>query len=233
MRAGCCGWRGVGRGKPFLGGNSVTRVGPIVTGKLVIYPIRDYGDGTQLINWVAEIRRHVDTPNDWSKPGRLEDFIQAFENWHFDWLDIPAMLRASDVVLEYPMVDRDPIPRWSFGRVTLLGDAAHPMYPRGGNGAAQSILDAERLAADLVRGADVAAALKSYEDERLPKTAEVVRTNRVKPPDYIIELTEQRAGYKPFADLENVLPRAEREALLEGYKRTAALDITAVNTGRL
>lgn len=224
-------WRGVMRGPPFLDGDSVTRVGPISTGKLVIYPIRDHGDGTHLINWVAEIRRQVDAPNDWHKPGRLEDFLPAYANWKFDWLDIPDMLRRSETVLEYPMVDRDPLDRWSFGRVSLLGDAAHPMYPRGGNGGAQAIIDAEYLADMLVRHASVTEALRAYEAERMPKTAQVVRTNRTKPPDHIIELAEERSGYKPFASLDAILPRAELEGVLESYRRTAALDISAVNGG--
>ena len=224
-------WRGVMRGAPFLGGDSVTRVGPLVSGKLVIYPIRNFPDGSQLLNWVAEIRREVDAPNDWHKPGRLSDFLPAYERWRFDWLDIPDMLRRSEVVLEYPMVDRDPIDRWSFGRVTLLGDAAHPMYPRGGNGGAQAIIDADVLAQMLVRHADVVEALRAYEAERAPKAAQVVRMNRSKPPDHIIELTEQRSGGKPFESLEAVLPRAELEAVLEGYRKTAAYDVAAVNGG--
>ena len=173
----------------------------------------------------------VDAPNDWHKAGRLQDFAHVYAGWRFDWLDIPDLLARSEIVLEYPMVDRDPIPRWSFGRVTLLGDAAHPMYPRGGNGGAQSILDAEYLASCLARGADVPAALAAYEAERAPRTAEIVRTNRTRPPDHIIELTEQRSGYKPFDRIEDVLPRAELEEVLEGYRRTVALDIAAVNDG--
>lgn len=224
-------WRGVTRGMPFLDGATVTRVGPISTGKLVIYPIRDHGDGTQLINWVAEIRMAVDAPNDWHKAGRLEDFAHLYANWRFAWLDIPDLLARSEIVLEYPMVDRDPIPRWSFSRVTLLGDAAHPMYPRGGNGGAQSIIDAEFLSECLQRFGAIPEALAAYEAERAPKTAEIVHMNRTRPPDHIIELTESRAGYKPFARLEDVLPKAELDAVLESYKRTVALDIAAVNRG--
>ncbi len=226
-------WRGVTTGRPFLDGATVTRVGPIKTGKLVIYPIRNLEGGDQLINWVAEIRRHVDTPNDWSMPGRLEDMLPAYEGWTFDWLDIPDLLRRSEILLEYPMVDRDPLPRWSFGRVTLLGDAAHPMYPRGGNGAAQSILDAECLDAMLARHDDPAAALAAYDGDRRPKTTGVVLANRVTPPDHIIEVTEERSGYKPFDRLDDVIPKAELDRIIEDYKRTAAYDLAAVNEGRI
>ncbi|HKC09003.1 MAG TPA: FAD-dependent monooxygenase, partial [Methylomirabilota bacterium] len=141
-------WRGVTRAKPFLTGRSYVRVGSIQRGNLVIYPIIDDvdGQGRQLINWTVQVAQPGYDRNDWNKPGRLEDFLPMFAGWTFDWLDIPDLLRRSDVIFEYPMVDRDPIDRWTFGRVTLLGDAAHPMYPRGSNGGAQAILDARALA---------------------------------------------------------------------------------------
>ena len=166
-------WRGVTRAAPFLTGASMVRVGWLACGKLVIYPVRDLGDGTgrQLINWVAEL----ETPNyrrwDWNRPGRLDDFIGAFADWHFDWLDVPALMRATEPILEFPMVDRDPLPRWSVGRLTLLGDAAHPMYPRGSNGAVQAIFDARALADALAADADMVAALAAYEHQRRPATA--------------------------------------------------------------
>ena len=144
-------WRGVTRWKPILSGASMTRAGWLSHGKMVIYPIREAGsDGLQLVNWVAEI----ETPNyrrrDWNRAGSLDDFIGAFADWHFDWLDVPAFIRAADSVLEFPMVDQDPLPRWSFGRVTLLGDAAHPMVPRGSNGAGQAILDTRAMTSALL-----------------------------------------------------------------------------------
>ncbi len=161
-------WRGVTRWKPILSGASMVRAGWLSHGKMVIYPIRSAGaDGLQLVNWVAEI----ETPNylkrDWNRRGSIEDFIGAFADWHFDWLDVPAFIRAADSVLEFPMVDQDPLPRWSFGRVTLLGDAAHPMVPRGSNGAGQAILDARALAAALSENDDPAAALAAYRACRL------------------------------------------------------------------
>jgi 5-methylphenazine-1-carboxylate 1-monooxygenase len=131
-------WRGVTRRKPILGGRTYMRVGSILTGKIVIYPIVDNVDdeGNQLINWMAEIKRDTTEQNDWNKPGNLADFFPLYEDWRFDWLDVAKMIRDADQILEYPMVDKDPIDRWTFGRVTLAGDAAHPMYPRGSNGAA-------------------------------------------------------------------------------------------------
>src|SRR5690606_22876219 len=133
---------------PILTGASMVRAGWFTPGKMVVYPIRDDVNerGDQLVNWVAEVASPMLDERDWNRPGLIDDFIGPFEDWHFDWLDVPAMIRASEQVLEYPMVDQEPLDHWTEGRVTLLGDAAHPMVPRGSNGAAQSILDARRLA---------------------------------------------------------------------------------------
>jgi 2-polyprenyl-6-methoxyphenol hydroxylase-like FAD-dependent oxidoreductase len=214
-------WRGVTRAKPFLTGRSYVRVGSIQRGNLVIYPIADDvdGDGRQLINWTSQVAQPGYERNDWNKPGRLEDFLPIYAGWTFDWLDIPDLLRRSDVIFEYPMVDRDPIDRWTFGRVTLLGDAAHPMYPRGSNGAAQAILDARALADRLAAGGDPAAALAAYEAARSGPTARVVRTNREQPPDYLIRRVEELVGDAPFDDLDRYISRAELRGFSEEYKR--------------
>jgi len=214
-------WRGVTRATPFLTGRSYVRVGSIQRGNLVIYPIADDvdGDGRQLINWTSQVAQPGYERNDWNKPGRLEDFLPIYAGWTFDWLDIPDLLRRSDVIFEYPMVDRDPIDRWTFGRVTLLGDAAHPMYPRGSNGAAQAILDARALADRLAAGGDPAAALAAYEAARSGPTARVVRTNREQPPDYLIRRVEELVGDAPFDDLDRYISRAELRGFSEEYKR--------------
>jgi 2-polyprenyl-6-methoxyphenol hydroxylase-like FAD-dependent oxidoreductase len=215
-------WRGVTRWKPMLSGASMVRAGWLSHGKMVIYPIREAGaDGLQLINWVAEI----ETPNyrkrDWTRAGSLDDFIGPFSDWHFDWLDVPAFIRASDSVLEFPMVDQDPLPRWSFGRVTLLGDAAHPMVPRGSNGAGQAILDAKALTAALSEIADPVAALAEYEKQRLEATTRIVLTNRTNPPDAILREVFQRTHDRPFKAIDDVISREELVALSDGYKRIA------------
>ena len=215
-------WRGVTRWKPMLSGASMVRAGWLSHGKMVIYPIRAAGsDGLQLINWVAEI----ETPNyrkrDWNREGSLDDFIGPFADWHFAWLDVPAFIRAADSVLEFPMVDQDPLPRWSFGRVTLLGDAAHPMVPRGSNGAGQAILDARALTMALLQNADPVAALAAYESQRLAVTTRIVLTNRTNPPDAILREVFQRTRDKPFNAIEDVISREELAGLSEGYKRIA------------
>jgi 5-methylphenazine-1-carboxylate 1-monooxygenase len=225
--SGCNMWRGVTRWPPFLSGASMVRAGWLATGKMVIYPIRNHIDdeGRQLINWVAEIETPRHLARDWNRPGRLADFVGAFRDWRFDWLDVPAMIGAADMILEFPMVDQDPLPRWSFGRVSLLGDAAHPMVPRGSNGAGQAILDASALAHCLSAGADdPITALRAYENRRREATANVVRTNRANPPDAILREVYQRTGDKPFDDIDKVISREELAAISESYKRVAGYD---------
>jgi 2-polyprenyl-6-methoxyphenol hydroxylase-like FAD-dependent oxidoreductase len=222
-------WRGVTRGRPFLTGASVTRIGPISPGKFLIYPIRDLGDGTQLINWVAEVQGGSWQMNDWHTPGRREDFAHLYRDWRFDWVDVPDLIDRAEFILQYPMVDRDPVERWAFGRVTLLGDAAHPMYPRGGNGAAQSIIDARTIAGILQRGDDVETAFAAFEAERLAPTATIVRTNRVRPPDALINLVEERTGGGRFERIEDVVSPDEIRALVQGYASVAGYDIASAN----
>jgi len=215
-------WRGVTRWKPILSGASMVRAGWLSHGKMVIYPIRPAGaDGLQLVNWVAEIETPVYRQRDWNRPGAIDDFIGAFADWHFDWLDVPAFIRSADSVLEFPMVDQDPLPRWSFGRATLLGDAAHPMVPRGSNGAGQAILDARALVSALLEHTDPAAALASYEQQRLDATARVVLANRANPPDAILREVFQRTNDRPFKDIDDVISRDELVGLTESYKRIA------------
>jgi 5-methylphenazine-1-carboxylate 1-monooxygenase len=224
--SGCNMWRGVTRWPPFLSGASMVRAGWLATGKMVIYPIRNRIDdeGRQLVNWVAEIETPRHRTRDWNRPGRLADFVGAFADWRFDWLDVPAMIAAADIILEFPMVDQDPLPRWSFDRVTLLGDAAHPMVPRGSNGAGQAILDARALSDCLAATTDPVAGLHAYQQKRLEATANVVRTNRANPPDAILREVYVRTGDKPFADIDAVISRAELAAISDDYKRVAGYD---------
>ena len=218
-------WRGVTIGKPVLDGRSAIRVGRISTGKLVLYPIREFPDGTQLLNWAAEVLTDVRKENDWGSRGRLEDFIGYYAESKFDWLDVPQLFEKAEFILEYPMVDRNPIDRWTLGRVTLLGDAAHPMYPRGGNGAAQAIIDASALAPLLAEAADPREALRVYEGDRRPKTTKISLTNRSEPPDVIIDLVETRCNGKKFARIEDVVTPHELAAISEKYKKIAGYDL--------
>ena len=220
-------WRGVTVGKPYLGGATMVQAGHH-TQKFVCYPIsRKHADnGEALINWICDL--HVgDGPlpsrEDWNKPGKLEDFLPRFADWKFDWLDVPAVIRAAHTILEFPMIDRDPLPRWSHGRVTLLGDAAHPMYPIGSNGASQAILDGEAITQELSAGGDPEAALQRYEQRRLPPTARIVDSNRRRGIDVMLDIVEQRAP-QGFTDLESVLPADELEKIVGDYKKLVTQD---------
>ena len=223
-------WRGVTRRKPILTGRSYMRVGSIRTGKIVIYPIIDKVDdqGNQLINWMAEIQTENAAINDWNKSGKLEDFLPIYAGWKFDWLDVGELIRNADQILEYPMVDKDPVDRWTFGRVTFLGDAAHPMYPRGSNGAAQALIDARTLADILAKTADAAAALKEYETVRLAPASKVVRTNREFPPDFLNIKVEELTGDKPFNNLDEYISQDELRALSDNYKKIAGFAVESL-----
>jgi 2-polyprenyl-6-methoxyphenol hydroxylase-like FAD-dependent oxidoreductase len=215
-------WRGVARSRPILDGRTYIRIGSIRSAKIVIYPIRRADkSGLQEINWTVEMPMAGGEKNDWNKPGKLEDFIGSFEDWHFDWIDVPALLRASHVLLEYPMVDKAPIPRWTFGRVTFVGDAAHPMYQRGSNGAAQALIDARTIANFLRDTKDPLEALGKYESARRPATTRIVHTNRETPPDVINIKVEELTGDKPFDDLDRFISQNELRALSDNYKEIA------------
>jgi 2-polyprenyl-6-methoxyphenol hydroxylase-like FAD-dependent oxidoreductase len=225
-------WRAVTPGIPFLTGRSMFMAGH-ARQKFVSYPITmpETPGGEALINWVAELRFDVtELPNreDWNRRGNSDDFLPAFANWRFDWLDIPDLIRRAEAIYEYPMVDRDPLARWSHGRVTLLGDAAHPMYPVGSNGASQAILDARALVDALAAHADIEAALRAYEAARLPPTATITLSNRQQGPERVMQIVEERAP-EGFTDLETVAPLTEREAIAAEYKRLAGFDRERLN----
>ncbi|MDR3532334.1 MAG: flavin-dependent oxidoreductase [Rhodopila sp.] len=225
-------WRGTTRANPFLTGRSMIMAGHEFQ-KFVAYPIsRSAADrGEAVINWIAERKFRPDYSwrrEDWNRAGNLADFLPQFANWRFDWLDVPAVIQAASGCFEYPMVDRDPLDRWTFGRVTLLGDAAHPMYPIGSNGASQGILDARVLAREIRRSGATPEALLAYEAERRPATSKIVLANRANGPEQVMQLVEQRAP-NGFARIEDVLTAAELEGTAAGYKHIAGFDRDALN----
>jgi 5-methylphenazine-1-carboxylate 1-monooxygenase len=225
-------WRGVTEGKPFLDGHTMIGAGH-QSQKFVAYAISpvDPATGGQTINWIAERRfpaEHEWRRETYDRNGRLEDFLPWFEEWKFDWLDVPEVIRDAVYVYEYPMVDRDPLAGWTKGRVTLLGDAAHPMYPIGSNGASQAILDARVLTRSILDHGETPEALAAYEAVRRPATAKVVELNRRNGPDQVLQLVEERAP-GGFERIDDVLPQSEREAIAAGYKRTAGFDRDLLN----
>lgn len=223
-------WRGVARHKPFLTGSSIARVGAMHA-TIIIYPIRDDVDdeGNQLVNWVAELDSNTPVMVDWNGPANLKDFLPVYENWKFDWMDVGALIKSTDPILTYPMVDRDPLDHWTTGRITLLGDAAHPMFPRGGNGGAQAILDARCLAEKLGEAdGDDRAALLAYDAERVPATSRVVLQNREAPPNLIVDTVEKRSGGKPFRDINDIIAPEELKRIFEQYQKTAGYHLSVV-----
>ncbi|WP_309646193.1 flavin-dependent oxidoreductase [Phenylobacterium sp.] len=225
-------WRGVTQDAPFLGGATMIMAGHQDM-KFVAYPIDPAvaARGASLINWIAELR-FPDTVEwrreDWNRPGVLADFLPRFESWDFGWLNVPGVIAGAERIFEYPLVDRDPIGRWTFGRVTLLGDAAHPMYPIGSNGASQAVLDARTLAYELATRGDTVQALAAYEAARRPPTTAIVLANRGNGPEQVMQLAQERAP-DGFADVHDVLSRAELEATAGAYKKVAGFDREALN----
>ena len=225
-------WRGALDWPQFLTGRSMVIAGGMAA-KLVVYPI---GEGARadrpLTNWavLVKIGEGGVPPNkeDWSRPGRFEDLMPHVQRFRIPYVDAKALIEATPEFWEYPMCDRDPLPRWSHGRVTLLGDAAHPMYPVGSNGASQAILDA-RCLADLLKSADhPMQALWAYEQERLPPTAQIVRMNRSGGPEGVIDAVEQRAP-DGFSNIDDVLSFEERKAIVRGYAGVAGFAQSQVN----
>jgi 5-methylphenazine-1-carboxylate 1-monooxygenase len=225
-------WRGATEWPKFLTGRSMVIAGGMA-GKLVIYPI---AEGTRqerpLTNWAVLVKvAEAGVPprkEDWSRPGRFEDLMPHVQRFRIPFVDAKALIEATPEFWEYPMCDRDPLPRWSHGRVTLLGDAAHPMYPVGSNGASQAILDA-RCLADRLREADhPMQALWEYERERLPMTAQIVQSNRSGGPEGVIDAVEQRAP-NGFDNIDNVLSYEERKAIVRGYAAKAGFAKEQVN----
>jgi 5-methylphenazine-1-carboxylate 1-monooxygenase len=160
---------------------------------------------------------------DWSRCGDLGEVLPHLRHWRFDWFDVPALMRRTPVFYEYPMSDRDPLDRWSFGRVTLLGDAAHPMYPVGSNGAAQAIIDGRTLARALAEGGSVDAALQAYEAERLAATSQIVLSNRRMGPERVIDIVAERAP-DGFERLEDVISHEELLGIASQYRKVAGFE---------
>ena len=228
--AGMIMWRGVTPGATYLDQRGMILAGHF-SQKLVAYPIVPAGGRVPLLNWVVELRFPPEKEwrrEDWNRPGRLEEFLPQFEDWRFDWLDVPAMIRAAPVCHEYPMVDRDPLPRWSFGRVTLLGDAAHPMHPIGANGASQAILDGRVLAREIRNRGATVEALAAYDEDRRNATTPIVLANRELGPERVLQMAEERAP-KGFKEIHDVIEKDELELIANSYKRMAGFSIDELN----
>jgi 2-polyprenyl-6-methoxyphenol hydroxylase-like FAD-dependent oxidoreductase len=225
-------WRGTTLGMPIRSGASFVGLGS-ARHRVVLYPISpvDPATGLATINWIAEItvdNRGGWTQGDWNRRVALQDFAHHFDGWNYGWLDVPAMLHGAAEIFEYPMIDRDPVPTWVDGRVALLGDAAHVMYPTGSNGASQAIVDARVLGAALLEHGVGPDALQAYDDKLCAGISALVLRNRGAGPFGLLNLLDERCG-GVFDDIETVIPAAEREAFMARYKAAAGLAIEALN----
>lgn len=225
-------WRGTTPGKANRTGASFVGVGSL-RHRVVVYPISppDPATGLSTINWIAEItvdNRGGWPEGDWNRRVKLEEFIHHFEDWNYDWLDVPAMLRGAREVFEYPMIDRDPVPTWVDGRVALLGDAAHVMYPVGSSGASQAIVDARVLGAAMLQHGVTPQALQAYDAKLCKDISALVLRNRGSGPFGILGLVEERCG-GVFDNIDDVIPKAERDEFMARYKQAAGFAIESLN----
>jgi 5-methylphenazine-1-carboxylate 1-monooxygenase len=225
-------WRGLSRAPHFLTGRSMIMAGH-QDQKFVCYPISRAvaeEDGVSLVNWIAELAVPGDTPppQDWSRRVDASVFERPFADWRFDWLDVPSLIASAETIYEYPLADRDPLDRWGSGAVTLLGDAAHPMYPIGSNGASQAILDAAALADAVAGSTEIEQGLAAYEARRREATSRIVLLNRQNGPERVMQLAEDRAP-DGFARIEDVIPRSELEEVAASYKEVAGFAPEQVN----
>lgn len=221
-------YRGTCRMPPFLDGKTMAMIGSLKQ-KMVVYPISEPDEhGNSLINWVGNIKEGNSklTVRDWNRQADKAKLEDKYKEWDFDWLNVPLMIKRAEAVYEFPMSDRNPLKQWSFDRVTLLGDAAHPMYPIGSNGASQAILDAEMLAQSLQNESDPIKGLEVYETDRRPKTSKIVLQNRDKGPDQILDLMEELF---PKGFNEEQIPHQKLADIMDNYKKIAGFDIETLN----
>jgi 5-methylphenazine-1-carboxylate 1-monooxygenase len=222
-------WRMTVETDPVLGGQTMIAMGNART-KIVGYEISREAKarGKSLFNWIAEVRlaepgATVPEREDWNRESKIEEFLPSFSDWEFDWISIPELAKQTKQVWSFPMVDRDPVESWTSGRVTLLGDAAHAMWPIGSNGASQAVLDCHSLAEQLTVEADIELAFQAYDDQRRPATSAIVLANRANAHDQLLELVEERAP-EGFRDIADVASNDELSEIVSQYRQTALFD---------
>lgn len=225
-------WRGTSTGLPIRSGASFTLVGSL-TQRFVHYPISapDPETDLQTQNWIAELTFDPSegwSDSDWNRRVEVDKFLPAFDDWDFDWLDIPALVRGADAVYEFPMVDRDPAERWVDGRTALIGDAAHVMYPVGSNGASQAIVDARVVGAKFVEQGVGPTALAAFESDLIDDLSKLIIRNRGAGPIAILGLVDDRCG-GVFDDIDDVIPQAERDEFMAAYKTAAGFAVDTLN----
>ena len=226
-------WRATTQSDAYFGGAAMVMIGHNDL-RVVAYPITDPDPETNIatINWIAEKKFALNDDwkkEDWNRAADIADFLPDFEGWTFDWIDVPALIKGADVVFEYPMVDRDPLEKWTFGRVTLMGDAAHPTYPVGSDGASQAIVDARIIGARLLDHGVTPKALEAFEAEVRPITTGVGHANRSSGgPDGVLQQVEDLCC-GDFDDIDAVIPHAALAAHAAKYKTLAGFSIKELN----
>jgi 5-methylphenazine-1-carboxylate 1-monooxygenase len=224
-------WRGAVDAEPFLGGRTMVIVGHFHQ-RAIAYPI-GVGSraGSLLTNFICQASVPTDAPprEDWNRRVPRETVLTAFGQWRFSWLDIPALIECASDIYEFPLVDRDPVPAWTFGRVTLLGDAAHPMQPIGSQAGSQAIIDARVLTAALLRAPNPLEAMDQYERQRRPVMSDITLRNRRFGPEVALQLVEERAP-NGFERIDDVISQQELETISTSFSTAAGLDIETVNS---
>jgi 2-polyprenyl-6-methoxyphenol hydroxylase-like FAD-dependent oxidoreductase len=223
-------WRAAVDAEPLLDGHTMIIAGHF-NQRIILYPIaRGDREGQLLINWICQIAVSHDTPkrDDWNRSVPREEVLRAFDKWRFPWLDLPALIRRTPQIFEFPLIDRDPVQAWTFGRVTLVGDAAHPMQPIGSQAGSQAIMDARTLTAALLEASNPFAALKRYDTERRPIVNDIVLRNRDFGPEGVLQLVEERAP-NGFDRIDDVISQQDIKAFAASFSSAAGLDVKTVN----
>jgi 5-methylphenazine-1-carboxylate 1-monooxygenase len=223
-------WRGSVEAEPFFDGRTQAIAGHLHQ-RIVAYPIaRGSGPDRLLTNWICQtaVCERTFPREDWSRRISKDTVLAAFGAWRFPWLDLPALIEQTSEIYEFPLMDRDPIRSWTFGRVSLIGDAAHPMQPIGAQAGSQAILDGRMLTAALLSDPDPQAALQSYDRERRPVMNDIVIRNRKFGPEAALQLVEQRAP-NGFHRIDDVVSRENLDAITRSFSAAAGLDVATVN----
>ncbi len=223
-------YRGIVEGDPYLTGRSMAVVGHR-THRAIIYPIAALPAGKVMINWLAYTKIPAGAPplEAWDTVADKSAAVDRFQGWTYPWLDVQGLIARTERVLQLPNVDRDPIPRWSFSRVTLIGDAAHPMQPVGAQAGSQAVVDGRVLAASLLASADPVEALLRYQHQRIAAMNDMVIRNRNLGLEAVLQMAEERAP-NGFAKITDVLSQDELETTASSFKKAAGFDLETVNS---
>ena len=226
-------YRGAVEAPQYLDGQTMVIIGDKRL-RMVSYPLsarlKRRGENRSLVNWIAALPMEEDSAptEDWTGLSEQERLIPMYADWQFDWINVPAIMKSTREIFEFPVYDRDPLAQWTHGRVTLLGDAAHPLIPVSSNGAVQAIIDGRALAYALARHPDPSDGLRAYEEDRLDKANRVVRASRENGPDEVLEIARKRFP-EDAENIDDYVPRAELQAVIDEFKEAAGFGVETLN----